>query len=364
MRIRFFVAAVLSVCMAQIDVQEAGSCSVPVFRYALERWAPDAYYGMILFKDEMTKDERALYEQLEYNTKNDFPLNLKIQAVNTASVSKEKIEDVLKSDIPEKLPVITLWYPGSIGKTAPIFTKRFEPAIVDAISHSPKREELAKRLISKDAAVWILLQSGNMEKDQQVESLLRKELDAAHIRLSKKPNPIIPGNQENTVSYDFSILHLSQADPLEHIFVKTLLGSESDLYEHRNKPIIMPVFGRGRLLGALFGEFITENNIQGAVSFMTGACSCEVKAMNPGIDLLMAAPWERAVIDYWENETIPELTGVMPETPGSENKAAGESHKNKKGSNLLLVYGSALIGILVVVGLISVIIMRRPGRSR
>jgi hypothetical protein len=167
-----------------------------------------------------------------------------------------------------------------------------------------------------------------------------------------------------TLSYDFSILPLSPTNPQEQFFVEMLLGSEPDLYEHQDTPMIFPVFGRGRLLGTLFGEYITADNIQGAISFMTGACSCEVKAMNPGTDLLIVAPWERAVLDIYASDgAIPELTGVMPDQPDTGKPDSPESADSGKTETLLWSYVIALVGVLVLVGLISMVVMRRTRRD-
>ena len=365
MRIKLAVITVIAACVAQVGVYEAMSCSVPVFRYALERWEPDPYKGIVIFDTEMSGDEQALFNQLKESARDpSFPLNLQIQVADKALVDIVELEETLKGGVPEKLPVIALWYPGEIGKKAPFYFGGFGPAAVNAITHSPKREELAKRLIRNDAVVWIFVPSGEKENDRQVEALLMKELDDAANRLAQSPKPVIPGYEGKTLSYDLSILPLSPTNPQEQFFVEMLLGSEPDLYEHQDTPMIFPVFGRGRLLGALFGEYITTDNIQGAISFMTGACSCEVKAMNPGTDLLIAAPWERAVLDiYASDEAIPELTGVMPDQPDTGKPDSQDSVDSGKTETLLWSYGIALVGVLVLVGLISMVVMRRTRRD-
>jgi hypothetical protein len=110
-----------------------------------------------------------------------------------------------------------------------------------------------------------------------------------------------------------------------------LCGSEPDLDEYSNEPVIFPVFGRGRALYALIGEGINTDNIREAVAFIVGPCGCEIKMLNPGVDLLMAANWDAAAMQFYEEfyETyneVPELTGVMPEAPtaklDTENKAS------------------------------------------
>ena len=69
------------------------------------------------------------------------------------------------------------------------------------------------------------------------------------------------------------------------------------------------------------------DNIRETIYFLTGPCGCEIKMMNPGVDLLMAANWDAAAMKFYEEfykeyyETpLPELTGVMPEAPADANQ--------------------------------------------
>ncbi len=74
------------------------------------------------------------------------------------------------------------------------------------------------------------------------------------------------------------------------------MGSEADLKE-LHEPMAFPVFGRGRVLYALIGKGINPDMIRRACEFMVGPCSCQVKAQNPGFDLLTNYNWEQAVGD-------------------------------------------------------------------
>jgi hypothetical protein len=51
------------------------------------------------------------------------------------------------------------------------------------------------------------------------------------------------------------------------------------------------VFGRGRVLGAWPAEGFGDEQIDEACLFLLGACSCQVKRLNPGWDLLLNADW-------------------------------------------------------------------------
>src|SRR5205085_2643906 len=89
----------------------------------------------------------------------------------------------------------------------------------------------------------------------------------------------------------FSVVRIRRDDPAEQFLVQLMLHSEPDLPGLKG-PMAFPVFGRGRLLYALVGRGITADNIGEAAGYVIGACSCEVKKQNPGVDLLLSADWE------------------------------------------------------------------------
>jgi hypothetical protein len=61
-------------------------------------------------------------------------------------------------------------------------------------------------------------------------------------------------------------------------------------------PVLVPVFGQGRALCALEGQDISAQSIEDVARFLTSACSCQVKQLNPGYDLLVKAEW-RSILD-------------------------------------------------------------------
>jgi hypothetical protein len=295
-------------------VRELYSCSVPVFRYALERWRPDPYKGIYIHKGEIAPKDQALLDQLNEAAGNaDSPLNLIIREVNVDTFSKQKLEEVLQGPVPEELPVLKIWYPNQMGKSAPVWSEKLTPSLAQGLMQSPKRKQLAERLIRGDSVIFVFVPSGNKKKDEQAMSLIRQELDKSLTNFKKTPFSVLSGGARKLLAYEFPILTLSRDDPGERIFLDMLLKSESDLHEYSDEPMVFPVFGRGRLLGCLFGEYITERHLQEVTMFLAGACSCEVKDMNPGTDLLVAAPWDLVVMDAFVDDTpMPELTGVLP----------------------------------------------------
>ena len=369
---KYVLLAVMGFCSVQFAIREAGSCSAPVFRYALERWKPDAYKGVFIHRGQLSNEDQRLLQQLEeVSAAGDYPLNLLVRDVDVDTFSEERVEELLTGPIPEKLPVLAIWYPEQMGKAKPLWMLELTPAVVKALAHSPKRMQLAESLINGESVVWVFVPSGNSGKDRRALALIQRELDLALETLAKTPYFILYGAGEKTLSYGFPILTVSRKDPEERFFLDQLMGCESDLHEYEDEPMVFPVFGRGRVLGCLFGEYITKKNIQGAVTFLAASCSCEVKSLNPGTDLLIAALWDRVVLgDLFveDDEPLPDLTGVMPEKPDSAEGTIEETaertaeeipsspeeipsnpENSPKGSNLFKVYGITLGSVALVV---------------
>ncbi len=360
----YLLFILVGLCTFQLSLRDAQSCSVPVFRYAIERWRPDAYKGIFIYRSEISEKDRTLLEQLKEGAANpDYPLNLLLQEVDAATFPEEKLTGLLKGPIPDTLPVIVFWYPGQMGKKPPIWVEQLTPSFVENLLQSPKRKEMAERLITGDSVVWVFVPSGNAREDERVKTFIRQELDKVIQTYSDTPFTILSGGKRKILNYGFPILTVFPDDPAEHLFVDMLLKSESDLYEHTNEPMVFPVFGRGRLLGCLFGEYITEKNIREASAFLSGACSCEVKNLNPGVDLLVAAPWDMVVMNsFIEDEPLPELTGVMPEPDETTEAELFLSESDVPTDNdpvLYTVLGISLFGVILIVAISGFIISQR-----
>jgi len=301
----------------------AFACSVPVFRYALERWPADYYEAVLIHRGQLTENDKQLLNELrQEDSETEDLLNLRISEVDITGTTDEKVKSLLltSEELPETLPVLVLWYPWHKGRTPPIWQGQLTPSTVTALLQSPTRQKLAERLIEGQTAVWIFVESGNADKDKAALQLLEQELETATRELKEEAESIPDELGVPEITYSFSILSVSRSDPNERMLLTLLLNSEPDLDEYSDKPVMFPVFGRGRALYALIGEGITSDNIRETIYFLTGPCGCEIKMMNPGMDILMAANWDAAAMRFYEEfyETyneVPELTGIMPEAP-------------------------------------------------
>jgi hypothetical protein len=381
--LKYFLFLLAAFFAVEPSIREVRSCSVPVFRYALERWRPDPYKGIYIYRGKIEEKDRALLEQMKGLSSNpDYPLNLIIREVDVDTFTEKRLTELLKGPIPGTLPAMAIWYPDQMGEKEPVWIEKPTPSFLEILARSPKRQEMAERLINGDSVVWVFVPSGNARKDGQAKALIRAELDLALETYSRMPFSILSGGRRKQLTYGFPILTVSRDDPAERAFVDMLMKSESDLGQYTDEPMVFPVFGRGRVLGCLFGEYITEKNIRNASAFLSGSCSCEVKELNPGVDLLVAAPWDMVVMNSFVDDTpLPELTGVMPagalaEEPSSiasvaavpaaaaplTEKPAAKPQTDRNGG-ILKVYGITLGAILAVVVLAGIFINHRRNKS-
>ena len=304
-----------------ILASSAFACSIPVFRYAMERWPADYYDAVLIYRGQMTEDQKQLLEELQQvSSEAEALLNLRVVEVNLAEVPEEKVKSLLGPNLPETLPELALWYPSARGRAAPVWQGRLTSSTVAALLQSPVRQKLAERLIDGQTTVWIFIKSGNADKDKAALQLLEQELETAARELKEQAQSMPDEFGVPEVTYSFSTLSVWRSDPNERMLLTLLLNSEPDLDEYSDEPMIFPVFGRGRVLFTLIGEGITVDNIRETIAFLVGPCGCEIKMMNPGVDLLMAANWDAAAMRFYEEfyetyDEVPELTGVMPEAP-------------------------------------------------
>ena len=343
--------AIIMLISLFILASSAFACSIPVFRYALERWPADYYDAVLIYRGQMTEDQKQLLEELQQaSSEAEALLNLRVVEVNLAEVPEEKVKTLLGPNIPETLPELALWYPSARGRAAPVWQGRFTSSTVAALLQSPTRQKLAERLIDGQTAVWIFIKSGNADKDKAALRLLEQELETAVRELKEQAESIPEEFAVPEVTYAFSILPVSRSDPNERMLLTLLLNSEPDLDEYADEPVIFPVFGRGRVLYALIGNGITADNIRETIYFLTGPCGCEIKMMSPGVDILMAANWDAAAMKFYEEfyeeyyETpLPELTGVMPEAPPDANLQTEDSRLKTQDKGVESAPGSEVL---------------------
>lgn len=302
----------LATALLALVAQFAGACQVPVFRYALERWAP-AEYRLTITPAEagLSAEEKRGLDQLRATiTDETAPLNLAIEIAppSGSGPAQMALNFPLKPREPAK---------------PPIWQGPFTVESVQQLIDSPVRQEIRKRLLAGESAVWVLIESGDHARDDKAFAALTTALGEAQVSLKLPDGVVTPSAaagraQENAevlrtdlpLQIAFSTLRVPRGDAKEAALLAMLTHLEDDLGGYTGEPMVFPVFGRGRALEPLIGAGIHRDNVVEHSGYLCGACSCEVKDQNPGVDLLIAANWSPV-------DTTPkvEIIRIAPGTP-------------------------------------------------
>jgi len=291
------------------------ACQVPVFRYAFERWVADKYEIIVLHDGPMNEHDQANLEKLL--TAVDKSTNAVVRDIEI-NQSKDPEHAALwaNRDIAgaaDGSALMAILYPQG-AQNIPDRLLDLVPLREDSVAQlvdSPVRQEVVKRLAQGQSAVWVFVPSSQTEKDPEVLQFLNEQLLRCQNNLKL---PVVEDfdaesaaaqEQIRRLRIEFSTVVLNREDKAERFLLKMLLGSESDL-ESTSEPLAFPVFGRGRVLYALVGKGINGDMIRDASQFMVGPCSCQVKAQNPGFDLLTRLDWELAVGDVRISDPLPD----------------------------------------------------------
>ena len=274
----------------------ATACDVPVFRYALEQWPAD-YYQVTVFHQgaALSSNQQAVVAALS-NACDDGMVNMSVAQVDVGSGLTGNAEKLWKAQAHPDLPWVTVQYPAITGLETLAAKGSLTATFAQQLVDSPVRRDLRQRILKGDSIVWLMLESGDRKRDDKVATLLQTESKRLAGLIELPPvDPNDPRTEVNvTLKIAFSLLRMSRSDPAEQILVSQLVNLNPRLAEAKG-PLVFPVFGRGRALCGLTEEELTADNLEEMVTFLTGACSCEVKAMNPGVDLLIAADWDAVI---------------------------------------------------------------------
>jgi hypothetical protein len=293
----------------------ACACSLPVFRFALDRWAADTF-RLFVFEEDAMDPEVAKFLR---NFGSDSGLNLEIQRTQQGP---SRLLRPTQGDSEE----------------APLWQGRVTEPWLRTLGNSAVSTELVKRLLAGDSAVWVLVESGSPEMDQKAAGLLEKRLSylqqaiqippADPNDLSSRPGP----GPELTVRFSLVRLRRGTGPPedAEGLLRASLAGPHGHLAA-AGGPWIAAVFGRGRVLGAWSAEDFGNEQIDEICLFLSGACSCQVKRQNPGWDLLLNIDWEerlRAIGHSRETSssaTASSAPSEEPLQPGSRARAGASA---------------------------------------
>jgi len=294
----------------------ARACNVPVFRYALERWPADRYLVILCQRGPLAAEDQALADTLaKAADREDGPANFSYHLIDLDKEAPETTAPLFVGEPKPDLPWLVVRYPREAGIKGHVWAGRLNREVVQTLLDSPARRELGKRILAGDSAVWVLLESGKKDKDDAAAALLTKQLQALPKALKLPDRTTSPQDQIDEsgppLHLAFSLVRVSRTDPAEKLFVAMLLHLEEDLGKF-DEPMVFAVFGRGRCLLPMVGKGITAENIHGDAAALVAACSCEVKRLNPGVDLLLTVNWEERLKGRPAGPALPDSAALVP----------------------------------------------------
>jgi len=251
------------------------ACSIPVFRYALDRWPADAFTLEVTVDD--AKDEAV--SKFLRNLGTSSPMNIKAKRLPADAAGSSRLLYPHADEVSGANP----WSGGLSAET------------LGQITNSPVRAELVRRIITGDSAVWVLVESGDQSADDAAAADLEKRLkyleQVAEIPSIDPNDPTSKLGPGPKLRVKFSMLRVAHGDAREAVFIKMLAGAKAES-SLSSGPWLAAVFGRGRVLGAWPAKGFGKEQVDEVCLFLLGACSCQVKNLNPGWDLLVTADWD------------------------------------------------------------------------
>lgn len=335
------------------------ACDVPVFRWALERWLPDPYEIVVFKQGTMTPSHAAAVGELETSV----TANASVRVVDVDSELDPAMKELWDRQPSSPLPLMVVRYPNAPLGAGGFWSGSLADDTLNALLDSPKRREIAQRLLDDDAAVWVLLESGDPAKDSAAAELLEAQIERMQktLKLPERAPDLGYASWRTPEAPDlpisFSMVRVGRNDPAEQMFVEMLLHSESDLLSFAD-PMAFPIFGRGRALYALVGAGITAENIEEACAFLVGACTCLVKDENPGTDMLMSVDWDGSIGTSYVAELVPApfpgLSEAVAETDAAPTRASSGFSISMLRNTLI-----AFALLIIIVGAVTFVLIKR-----
>lgn len=274
------------------------ACDVPVFSYAMQFWEADPYQAHVFYRGELSPAAQSLIAYMESAaTEKDRPANLEVYTENLDDITSGALLELYETYLGDVNPGLIVRYPAATRIATPVYAGVLSRDAATTLLDSPARRELIRRLLRGDMAVWLLLESGNRTEDNRAAQMIEREIErmAQVLQLPAEDLWVWSEDIDSKSGVRFSMMRVPRDAPEEEMLVSMLLGSEPDLADRDATPMAFPVYGRGLALYALVGAGINAWNIADACEFVIGPCSCQVKAANPGTDLLLTIDWAQFV---------------------------------------------------------------------
>lgn len=294
----------------------ADACTIPVFRYALDRWEADKFH--LILPVSATKDTalQDLLRPLRANGK----ANLDITTSKDAALASAELRPS-RTDAQAGTAADPVWS-GTLDKPA-----------LEALLDSPARQQILRSILAGDSLVWVLADTGSpadTAEAARIEKRLKFLEQVAALPIQDPNDPDSQLGPGPPLKLKFTLLRLRRDDPGEQILLRMLAGREKTKLDPAATSFAAVIFGKGRVLGAWPLDHLDDRSLEETSMFLVGRCSCRLKTENPGWDLLLNVDWESALKKAGEDAAAapaPASTSASPASDSPPSAAASiETH--------------------------------------
>lgn len=352
------------------------ACSVPVFRYALERWPPSDYELWLFHQGPLSEAQRRLADDLDREVLlGGARTNVQIRWADVNGALSPEAAKAWAGQQAAGFPHATLRFAPHGSASGVAYAGPADAAVLRGLLHSPRRQEVVERLLGGDSAVWLFIESGDPSRDGPALERLTATLTqmAQELKLPE-PDPtdgdVRLAERDTPLTISFPVVRISRNDAAEQGLV-TLLTAAFAPAPPADQPFTVAISGQGRAIAMLSGDEIDPGYISAWCEFIAGPCSCQVKAELPGSDLLMRADWSQlkdgrrveepevpnvAVVNDLTSPAPPQAEAAPPRTAHTPEPATPAAHPMLGGLTLL-----AAPVVVLLVGVSMWLILRRRG---
>lgn len=297
------------------------ACKTPVYKYAILNWNERDYYQVLRIYDSTKKqididpEVKKQFEGKEYITNVGFiPIDI---SQDLDQMYGEDFKTFLKANMGDKTaPFHIIMNP----RKNVIYNGDLKADDIPKLIMSPKRVELAQKL-SIGKIMLILVESTDAEKNKkaidEIKKGIKKSIDIELDIRSQGEDPTAPPIDKKTLKpIDMEFVTVNPSDANETWFYRQLIKVNPKL-EASNEPMVFGIVGRGFVFDqCLVGEYLTEEQIVNMAIFLSGPCSCTVKAENGGVDILTSWDWDKTIKVKLEANEEDDSEKAVAKVPG------------------------------------------------
>lgn len=298
------LGALLCLTLPSLTVlaSDACACTIPVFRYALDRWEADRF-SLVL--NEAAAQDSTVSHLLR-------PLRASGHANLSITTEPGLAQVELRTS---RLGGQTLWS-GALDDQA-----------LNRLLDSPARQQMLGQILAGDSVIWVLaIDDASAEEKaaaERIEQRLRFLQNVAALPIQDPNDPDSQLGPGPPLLLRFTTLRLNRLDPAESLLLKMLAGPNAT-FDPATTGFAAAVFGRGRVLASYALPELDDPSLEEACMFLIGRCSCRVKDQNPGWDILMNVDWDQALKKAITTPSPPAASANATAPVAAEPKASPE----------------------------------------